>query len=434
MFRIASKISSRISPKALVSLTAKPSPISFRSFNTGLALDKSLAIDDVVRMSAYALRQARSEKSVGSYGMGYLVLKHCLTTELTEGNDPKHENSKGIALLAMSTLFSERGDYVDAIEQLDGVQELTNSYLGIRVAAFEAQAGLHLELEQDDMASAVADKCIELVENEKTKDFEALNVRARALKGLIELVKGDIKSAEPYFDKSLRTKLCEGTAALSYAEFQQTRQNYSMAKEIYQNVIEGAADLKESGNVYLGGGNMNMEGLIMGAMCALGQLESHLGNFRNAEEHLTKALTKAEEIYGEKHPKVGVVLTCMALMYRRKAIDQKSSSLMVQEGLYRKISGILKFPSAETESEGNTAAAPTVKKSDIVTRSDIVALASGGYAEVLNVQEKRTGEGEKLKNLSDSSWKNNRMSLEDYLGNTEANLCPVIDARICRLL
>lgn len=40
--------------------------------------------------------------------MGYLVLKHCLTTELTEGNDPKHENSKGIALLAMSTLFSER--------------------------------------------------------------------------------------------------------------------------------------------------------------------------------------------------------------------------------------------------------------------------------------------------------------------------------------
>jgi hypothetical protein len=44
------------------------------------------------------------------------------------------------------------------------------------------------------MASAVADKCIELVENEKTEDFEALKIRARAIKGLIELVKGDIKS------------------------------------------------------------------------------------------------------------------------------------------------------------------------------------------------------------------------------------------------
>lgn len=108
-------------------------------------------------------------------------------------------------------------------------------------------------------------------------------------------------AAESFFDKSLRTKLCDGiylsisyftlalffdiglmfgyvgTAALSYAEFQQTKQNYSMAKEIYQNVIDGASEHKESGNVYLGGGNMNVEGLMMGAMCALGQLESHLG-------------------------------------------------------------------------------------------------------------------------------------------------------------
>ncbi|PNY10555.1 TPR protein [Trifolium pratense] len=312
MFRIASRISSR----TLVALSARPSPISFRSYNTGLALDKNLAVDDVVRMSQYALRQARSEKSVGSYGMGYLVLKHCLSTELTEGNDPKHENSKGIALLAMSTLFSERGDYVDAIEQLNGVQELSNSYLGVRVAAYEAQAGLHLELEQDDMASVVADKCIELVENEKTEDYEALNVRARALKGLTELVKGDINS---------------GNAALSYAELQQTRQNYTVAKEIYQHVLEGASELEKSGNVYLGGGNLNMEGLMMQAMCGLGQLESHLSNFRKAEEHLTKALAKAELIYGETHPKVGVILTSMALMYRRKAIEEKSSSLVVQE-------------------------------------------------------------------------------------------------------
>jgi len=50
-----------------------------------------------------------------------------------------------------------------------------------------------------------------------------------------------------------------------------------MAKEIYQNVLDGAAELKERGNVYLGGGNMSMEGLMMQAMCALGQLESHLG-------------------------------------------------------------------------------------------------------------------------------------------------------------
>ncbi|GAU38788.1 hypothetical protein TSUD_163630 [Trifolium subterraneum] len=56
----------------------------------------------------------------------------------------------------------------------------------------------------DDMVSAVADKCTALMEKVITEDFEALNVRARVLKGLIELVKGDIKLAEPFFDKSLQ--------------------------------------------------------------------------------------------------------------------------------------------------------------------------------------------------------------------------------------
>lgn len=71
------------------------------------------------------------------------------------------------------------------------------------------------------------------------------------------------------------------TAALSYGEFQQIKQNYPMAKEAYQRVIEASTnlkdELKESGNSYLGAGNMNFEGLMMGATCALGQLESQLG-------------------------------------------------------------------------------------------------------------------------------------------------------------
>ncbi|XP_061349741.1 uncharacterized protein LOC133294980 isoform X2 [Gastrolobium bilobum] len=435
MIRIASKLSSRASSTAFAAFTAKSSPISctrlsplaassFRSFNNGLELDKNMANPDAIHMINYALRQARTDISVGSYGLGMLVLKHCLTTELTEGKDPLNENSKGIALLALSTLLSERGDYADAIEKLLSVQELTNSYLGIRVAAFEAQAGLHLELGQDDMASAVADKCVEFVEKQGTGDFEALNIRAKALKGLIELVNGNIKSAEAFFDKSLRDKLCDGTAALSYAEFLQAKGNYSMAKEIYHNVIQGATEIKNCGNPYLGAGNMILEGLMMGAMCSLGQLESHLGNFRNAEDSLTKALKKAEETYGEKHPKVGVVLTCMALMYRRKAIEEQSSSLLIQEGLYRRVIEILKVPPVETESE----AAP------LVDRSDIAALARGAYAEILSVQENRKDEGNKMKNLAEAIWRNPRISLTDALANSDTNKASIIDARISRLL
>ncbi|XP_057436949.1 uncharacterized protein LOC130729279 [Lotus japonicus] len=438
MFRVAAKLSSRgsCSSTAIAAFAVKPSPISctrpsplaassFRSFSNGLELDKNMAVPDAVRMINYAMKQARTDKSVGSYGLGMLVLKHCVTTELTEGEDPQHENSKGIALLAWSTLLSERGEYGDAIEKLQSVQELTNSLLGVRVAAFEAEAGLHLELGQDDMASAVGDKCIELLEKQNAEDSEALKVRAKALKGLIELVKGNIESAEAFFDKSLLSTLCDGSAALSYGEFLQTKHNYSMAKEVYQNIIQGATTIKNSGNPYLGAGNMNLEGLMMGAMCALGQLESHLGNFGNAEQHLTKALNQAEETYGDRHPKVGVVLTSIALMYRRKAMQEHSSSILVQEGLYRRVTDLLKVPPGETDSEG---AVP------LVDRSDIAALARGAYSEVLSIQENRKDEGEKMKNFAEAIWRNHRMSLDDALGNTESNKVWVIDARISRLL
>ena len=43
------------------------------------------------------------------------MLKHCLTIELNEGKDPKNENSKGIALLAMSSLLSERFSLCDHV-------------------------------------------------------------------------------------------------------------------------------------------------------------------------------------------------------------------------------------------------------------------------------------------------------------------------------
>ncbi|KAL1321550.1 hypothetical protein AAHE18_14G135300 [Arachis hypogaea] len=398
---------------------------SSRSYGNGLELDKSMANPDAINMINYALNHARTDKSFGSYGLGLLVLKHCLTIELTEGKDPKNENSKGIALLAMSTLEYERGEYDIALEKLQSIHELTNAYLGVRVAALEAEAGLYLELGQDDKASAIADKCVEVVEKQKTddddEDFKALILRAKALKGLIELVKGSIESAVPFFDKSIQ--LSDGTAALSYGEFLYLKQNYSMAKEVYTSVLKGASDIKKFGNPYLGACNMNLEGLMMGALCSLGQLETYQGNYGNAEKALTQALTLAEETYGEKHPKVGVVLTSIALMYRRRAMEERTSSLMVQEGLYRKVIDILKV--TETESEGS---AP------VVERSDIAAIARGGYAEVLSVQENRKSEGEKLKKLAETIWKNRRLTLDEALLDLESSKISIIDPRISRIL
>ncbi|KAL9315448.1 hypothetical protein ACSQ67_016449 [Phaseolus vulgaris] len=468
MLRIASKLSS-IASSSSSALTANqfptklsPLPTSFfRPFTIGLELEDHMVVPDAIGMINYALKVWRTERSLGAFRMGLCVLKHCISTELTEGKDPKRENSKGMAMLAMSTILYERGEYTEAIEKLEDVQELTNSYLGVRVAALETQAGLYLELRQDDLAAAVADKCMKVVENQRqakdfevqAKDFEAHFLRAKALKGLIELVNGNVDSADDFFDKSHDDSkywdgipsCSQGTAGLSYAEFLHKKQDYTKATEVYRSVVHGAVQIKRAGNPYLGAGNMSVDELIVGSMCALGQLEALTGcaatflfmlilrclyttnnccfsNYYWAEHRLGQALSRAEEAYGDsKHPTLGVALASIALMYRRKAIQEHSSSLLIQEGLYRKVMDILKVPSEETKTEG---AAP------LVDRSDIAALARGAYAEVLSVQEDRKDEGEKLKNLAESIWKHRRMSLAEAL-ETDTN---IIDSRISRII
>lgn len=69
--------------------------------------------------------------------------------------------------------------------------------------------------------------------------------------------------------------------ALSYGEHVHAKQNFSLAKEVYQKVLDGSSENKDFGNPFvLAAGNMNSESLVLGAMCALGQLESHLGYVR----------------------------------------------------------------------------------------------------------------------------------------------------------
>ncbi|KAG5009834.1 hypothetical protein JHK87_018349 [Glycine soja] len=57
----------------------------------------------------------------------------------------------------------------------------------------------------------VADKCMKVVGNqEKPLEYEAQFVRAKAPKGLIELVNGNTDLAEDFFDKSLAKQYCDG--------------------------------------------------------------------------------------------------------------------------------------------------------------------------------------------------------------------------------
>ncbi|XP_021650768.2 uncharacterized protein LOC110642886 isoform X1 [Hevea brasiliensis] len=316
-----------------------------------------------------------------------------------------------------------------ALQMIDYALSLPKSQKS--VAAIEALVGLNLELGNDDTSSVLADKCLELLGKDEHKrtvgEFVVADARAKAVKGLVELVCGNLGSAESLFQGFHDSEGYVGNAALSYGEFLHATRNFSLAKDVYHKVINEVAENKDfSGMHTLASCNMASEEVLLAAICALGQLEAHMGKFSDAEETLTKALNKAEQHFGSRHPKVGVVLTCLALMFRQKAVQERSSSLLIQEGLYRRTIDLLKAP--PLDSEGNV----TMGSS---SRRDVVALARGGYAETLCVQQNREREGERMKRWAEAAWKNNRFSLTEALKTSESsNKLPVIDARIGRVV
>ncbi|XP_009595157.1 uncharacterized protein [Nicotiana tomentosiformis] len=375
-----------------------------------------------LQMINYALSLARSQKSDESYAQAQLVLEQCHSAQLDE-------SAKGLVLLAMSTLFSERGNFGEAVEKLQKIQDLGLSSLAVKVAASEALAGLYLESHQDDASSATSEICLQLLETIRLEigggGSEFLEARAKALKGLVELVRGNVESAQSFFEGAQGDKGCFGNVALSYGEFLHCKRDFQMARELYQKAMQDVSECKDFTNPQsLSACNMNLEETLLGATCALGQLEAHLGNFDDAEEILTAALKKAEERFGNYHPKVGAILTCIALMYRHKAAMERSSSLLIQEGLYRRAIEVLKAPPLEIEGVETK-----------LSRRDILALARGGYAETLIVQQNRKAEGEKMKQWAEKAWTNRRLSLAEALEPFESSpKVAVIDTRISRVL
>ncbi|XP_021623435.1 uncharacterized protein LOC110622970 isoform X3 [Manihot esculenta] len=351
-----------------------------------------------LQMIDYALSLAKSQKTDESFAQAMLVLEQCLSSQSSEGQDIVTQNSKGMVLLAMSNLL------------FGSCCHGSPCWTQFGVGAY---------------------KCLELLGKDERKrtvgEYVVADARAKAVKGLVELVCGNLGSAESLFQGFQDSEGYVGNAALSYGEFLHATRNLSLAKDVYQKVINEVAENKDfSGMHALAACNMASEEVLLAAICALGQLEAHMGKFSDAEETLTKALNKAEQLFGSRHPKVGVVLTCLALMFRQKAVQEHSTSLLIQEGLYRRTMDLLKAP--PLESEGNA----TMGSSN---RRDILALARGGYAQALCVQQNREKEGERMKRWAEAAWKNSRFSLTEVLKTSESsNKLPVIDARIGRIM
>ncbi|KAF3513403.1 hypothetical protein F2Q69_00000081 [Brassica cretica] len=219
--------------------------------------------------------------------------------------DQVSQDSKATVLLAMSDLLYESSE---AIERLKQVMSLTLSSFAIRVVAVEALVGLLIQSGQDDASLNVADEILELVKERGHENLQDVAATAKTIKGLTELVKGSIESGRE-----------------------------SISTFLFFYVIRHSV-------------------LVL----------LFIRNFGDAEETLTSALTSAEEHYGHNHPKVGVILTGVALMYWNKAKQERSSSIMIQEGLFRRALELMKAPPLDSEGIIN------------VETQEVMALARGG--------------------------------------------------------
>ncbi|XP_052154471.1 uncharacterized protein LOC127772576 [Oryza glaberrima] len=404
-------------------LSPKPRPPRARHYATSATGGATQPESVAAEMVRYALGGARP----GSSPDEAMRILEQGASNLQGGGEGCGE-AVGMLMLAMSTLLYRSGRRQEAMEKLKATNQVAPA--AFRVAAWEATMGLCMEAGQVINTSVSPDDLVDLSikdDNIKWSDQGHLKCRVNAIKGLIALLNGETESAQLFFDGC--KDLCAGVgnkqtenAVLSYCEYLHCVGDFPLATQMYERVLEALTMEDMSGN-FLAACNMVPEEVSLGATCSYGQLLSHSGKFSEAEDYLTRALKKAEDQFGANHPKVGIVLTCVARMYKLKAKAEGSSSIMVQEGLYRKALEVLRAPAINSEGVS--------KQMDW---RDIISLARGEYAELLLIQSNRKAEGERMKEWAEHAWRNSRLTLAQALEFSGPSKPTVVDTRIGRVM
>uniref|UniRef100_A0A0E0A084 MalT-like TPR region domain-containing protein n=1 Tax=Oryza glumipatula TaxID=40148 RepID=A0A0E0A084_9ORYZ len=404
-------------------LSPKPRPPRARHYATSATGGATQPESVAAEMVRYALGGARP----GSSPDEAMRILEQGASNLQGGGEGCGE-AVGMLMLAMSTLLYRSGRRQEAMEKLKATNQVAPA--AFRVAAWEATMGLCMEAGQVINTSVSPDDLVDLSikdDNIKWSDQGHLKCRVNTIKGLIALLNGETESAQLFFDGC--KDLCAGVgnkqtenAVLSYCEYLHCVGDFPLATQMYERVLEALTMEDMSGN-FLAACNMVPEEVSLGATCSYGQLLSHSGKFSEAEDYLTRALKKAEDQFGANHPKVGIVLTCVARMYKLKAKAEGSSSIMVQEGLYRKALEVLRAPAINSEGVS--------KQMDW---RDIISLARGEYAELLLIQSNRKAEGERMKEWAEHAWRNSRLTLAQALEFSGPSKPTVVDTRIGRVM
>ncbi|XP_024400899.1 uncharacterized protein [Physcomitrium patens] len=341
------------------------------------------------------------------------VLEQGRTFLLNEGSSAAP--AAGRVLLTLATFHCDRGECTDAVEALQVASDLKSAGLGLRVAALEALAGLCLRLHEEGSALKYAHSCGQLVmaagDSVPKEELVELQFRSKAVALLPASVCARHGAADTQLFEDVPKRLEEdchraaGVAVgmLSVAQCAHIGGYLKIAGDLYRRTISILQNSKESSSkVTLASCAMTPEEVQVGALAGLGQLACHVGDFDEAESKITEALTQAEKINGDKHPRVGIILACLADVYaRRGKVMGSGDSFIIAEGLYRRCQDYLRSPSIDVPDTGK-----------IVDLVDVMCLSRARYAEIIHKFPNRDEEADKIQKWASKMWKGPRPLLD----------------------
>lgn len=272
-----------------------------------------------------------------------------------------------------------------------------------------------LELFQEGSALKYAHSCGQLVmaagDSVPKEELVELQFRSKAVALLPASVCARHGAADTQLFEDVPKRLEEdchraaGVAVgmLSVAQCAHIGGYLKIAGDLYRRTISILQNSKESSSkVTLASCAMTPEEVQVGALAGLGQLACHVGDFDEAESKITEALTQAEKINGDKHPRVGIILACLADVYaRRGKVMGSGDSFIIAEGLYRRCQDYLRSPSIDVPDTGK-----------IVDLVDVMCLSRARYAEIIHKFPNRDEEADKIQKWASKMWKGPRPLLD----------------------
>ncbi|CAK9201678.1 unnamed protein product [Sphagnum troendelagicum] len=337
------------------------------------------------------------------HGEAVRVLEQGKTILLADG--AASATAAGRILLKLASFYADRAKLLDAVDVLQQAADLDGASLDVRVAALEALVGVCLRLHQEESGLGYANSCGQLVKASKDQvsklQFEELEFRSNAIAALCSLVCAQRGAAEAPLGQDLPTWISDNShgtgelaaAILSFSQCAHVGGQLSCAKDLYERAITIISNTKETSELTLASVAMAPEEVHIGALAGLGQLASHLGDFEQAEAKLTEALSQAEHINGDKHPRVGIILACMADVYACRG-SKGTGDIIITEGLYRRALDLLGTPSLDLPDSAK-----------LIDLSDVMALSRARYADVISKAPNRDTEADRLHKWAEKMWK-----------------------------